>query len=139
MDGAGAGPDPGRWLAGRFLGVSFRAAIGAFPLLFSVNTAVITPSRPAWQVAALAAVLALPVGVEFAVSGRDVGALEEFVVGVVLLWLFAAAARVGAGWLGAPAATVDRIGLALVVEGYLLSYLLVYRGWGRRLRETLGS
>lgn len=131
--------DDGGWLAGRFLGASFRAAIGLFPILFSVNTVFLDPSRPAWQVGALALVLAASVGVEFAVSGRDVGALEQFVVGVVLLWLVAAAARAGAGWLGAPPRTVDRIGLALVAEGYLLSYLLVYRGWGRRLRESLGS
>jgi tetrahydromethanopterin S-methyltransferase subunit G len=138
-DAGGDATDRGGWRAGRFLGVTFRAGVGLFPILFSLNTVLLAPSRPAAQVGALALALGIPVGVEFAVSGRDVGALEEFVVGVILLWLVAAAARIGADWLGAAPATVDRIGLVLVAEGYLLSYLLIYRGWGRRLRERLGE
>jgi hypothetical protein len=127
-----------QWVARRFVGVTFRVALGLFPLLFSVNTVWLDPARPAWQVAVAAAALAVPAGVEFVASDRNVGALEEFVVGVLLFWLAATAARAGAGWLGATPGTVELVGIVLLAEGYVISYLLIYAGWGRRLRESLG-
>lgn len=122
----------------RFVGVTFRTGLGLFPLLLSLETVVFGGRFPPLQVAGGALLFALPVAVEFTVGGRDVDALERFVLGVLLLWLLATLAVSVAGALGATRPTAERVGLGLVLGGYLLSYLLVYAGWGARIRERLG-
>jgi hypothetical protein len=121
----------------RFVGVTFRAGLGLFPLLLSLETVVLAGRIPPLQVAGGALLLALPVAVEFTVTDRDVDALERFVLGVLVLWLVATAAVSVAGALGATRPTAERVGFGLVLAGYVLSYLLVYAGWGVRLRERL--
>jgi hypothetical protein len=122
----------------RFVGVTFRAGLGLFPLLLSLETVVFAGRIPPLQVAGGALLLALPVAVEFTVTDRDVDALERFVLGVLVLWLVATVAVSVAGALGATRPTAERVGLGLVLAGYAVSYLLVYAGWGERLRDRLG-
>lgn len=122
----------------RFVGVLFRAGLGLFPLLLSLEAVVFGGRFPAVQVAGGAVLVAVPIAVEFTVADRDVDALERFVMGVLLLWLLATVAVSVAGALGATRPTAERVGLGLVLAGYLVSYLLVYAGWGARIRERLG-
>ncbi|MFC7229883.1 hypothetical protein N0B31_20960 [Salinirubellus salinus] len=122
----------------RFVGATFRAGLGLFPLLLSLETVVLSGTTPPLQVAGAALLLALPVAVEFTSTGRDVDALERFVMGVIVLWLVATLAVSVAGALGATRPTAERVGLVLVLAGYGVSYLLVYAGWGARLRALVG-
>lgn len=122
-----------------FVAATFRAGLGLFPLLFSLNTVFLTPARPAWLVALVTLAVAIPVGAEITFSERNVEALEQYVVGVILLWLVATGLGLLAGALGSPPGDVEAIRIFFVIEGYVLSYLMVYRGWGIRLQAALGG
>jgi small-conductance mechanosensitive channel len=122
----------------RFVGVTFRAGLGLFPLVASAETVLLSGSTPIAVLAGATLALALPVAVEFTSTDRDVDALERFVTGVLVLWLVATLAVSVTGAFGATRPTAERLGLGLVLLGYLLSYLLVYAGWAARIRARVG-
>jgi small-conductance mechanosensitive channel len=122
----------------RFVGVTFRAGLGLFPLVASAETVLLSGSTPIAVLAGATLALALPVAVEFTSTDRDIDALERFVMGVIVLWLVATVAVSVAGAMGATRPTAERVGLVLVLAGYGVSYLFVYAGWGARLRARVG-
>ena len=123
----------------RFVGVTFRAGLGIFPLVVAAETVLLLGSTSPFVLAGVTLALAVPVAVEFTSTDRDVDALERFVTGVLVLWLVATLAVSVAGAFGATRPTAERAGFGLVCLGYLLSYLLVYGGWADRIRERVGG
>jgi small-conductance mechanosensitive channel len=123
----------------RFVGVTFRAGLGLFPLLVALETVVLSGATSPLWLAVGALVFGLPVAIEFLSTDRDVEALERFVMGVLVLWLVATLAVSVAGAFGATRPAAERLGLVLVLAGYVLSYLLVYGGWAAWIRAAVGG
>lgn len=117
-----------------FVGVTFRAALGAVPLLFSLNTVLFADRLGPLQVAGGAVVVAIPVAVEYTASSRDIERLEGFAGAVILLWVIIGVGVILARGLGIPPRRANLVGLVLVFVAYALAYVLNYTAWGRRFR-----